>query len=176
MAKSGREEAQATYIASETLDTMRLYSWNQLTNAAFMPSTFSVTYGGGGLEWNYNSPRSEPAPQPLGITTLLANPGKSLKNVLKSKGTPESAPTSQPASGGASNKPSEPPVQRTGRAYEDLVFRGTLDVTDAPVSEGYGSQIKMLTVTLEWESSGRKKQATMSTFFTRFGLQGQLIN
>jgi hypothetical protein len=163
MARASREEAQATYVASETLDTLRLYSWNQLTNKAFLPPSFTVTYDANGLKWDYEQPGNQTTSNKKPLLGLLGG-GKKLGSSLL---------------GGSSNEdPNSAPQERTGDspAYHQVVYHGTLDVSDAPVKEGYGKDIKVLTVTLAWESSGRTHEATMSTFFTRYGLQGQLVN
>jgi|SRR6266478_4051427 len=39
-----RENLRATQIMLEKVETIRLYSWDQVTNSAFIPATFSATY------------------------------------------------------------------------------------------------------------------------------------
>src|SRR3954469_17925973 len=39
-----RENLRATQIMAEKLDTIRLYGWNQLTNATYVPRTFTSPF------------------------------------------------------------------------------------------------------------------------------------
>ena len=39
-----RENLRATQIMLEKVETLRLYSWDQINTAGFIPSTFSATY------------------------------------------------------------------------------------------------------------------------------------
>ena len=40
-----RENERATQIMTEKLDTIRLYSWNKVTNAGYIPETFTKSFG-----------------------------------------------------------------------------------------------------------------------------------
>src|SRR5437667_1717543 len=42
--RMARENLRATQIMLEKVETIRLYSWDQVTNSAFIPATFSATY------------------------------------------------------------------------------------------------------------------------------------
>src|SRR5258705_4375114 len=42
--QSQRENLRATEIMTEKLDTIRLYSWTQLTNSGFISNTFQITF------------------------------------------------------------------------------------------------------------------------------------
>jgi prepilin-type N-terminal cleavage/methylation domain-containing protein len=42
-----RENLRATQILVEKMEVIRLYSWEEITNSAFMPTTFTATYSPG---------------------------------------------------------------------------------------------------------------------------------
>src|SRR5438309_11723539 len=39
-----RENLRATQILQEKMETIRLYTWNQITNAGFIPPTFTASF------------------------------------------------------------------------------------------------------------------------------------
>ena len=53
----------------------------------------------------------------------------------------------------------------------NLVFTGKVTVTNAPVTESYSNDLKMITIKLSWKSGGitHKRQAT--TFVSQYGMQ-----
>ncbi len=63
------------------------------------------------------------------------------------------------------------PGSSTGPPY----FTGTVSVAQAPVTEGYGPNMRLVTVRLDWVSGNRPQTRTMSTFFSRYGLQNYVI-
>lgn len=42
--KASRENARATQVLMEKLEVFRLYSWNQVTNSGFVPSSFNAPF------------------------------------------------------------------------------------------------------------------------------------
>src|SRR5712691_10080925 len=42
--RMARENLRATQIMLEKVETIRLYSWQQITTAGFIPATFQATY------------------------------------------------------------------------------------------------------------------------------------
>jgi type II secretory pathway pseudopilin PulG len=42
--RMARENLRATQIMLEKVETIRLYSWDQVTNSTFIPTTFAATY------------------------------------------------------------------------------------------------------------------------------------
>ncbi len=52
-----------------------------------------------------------------------------------------------------------------------LIYTGTVLVTNAPVSESYSNDLKMLQIALTWQSRGLTHRRTMTTFSSRCGLQ-----
>src|SRR2546421_10963488 len=49
-----RENLRATQILQEKMETIRLYTWNQITNAGFIPPTFTASFYPAGSQTNNN--------------------------------------------------------------------------------------------------------------------------
>ena len=47
--KMGRENTRATQILMEKMETIRLYTWDQITSNGFIPTNFTATYYPPGL-------------------------------------------------------------------------------------------------------------------------------
>lgn len=101
-----RENLRAIQILQEKMETIRLYSWDQIKQPGFIPSTFT----------DYYDP-----------------------------------------SGGAANK--------------GAVYLGTVILTNAPASETYAADMKWVRVQLTWTSSNVRRQRSMQTFVSQYGLQ-----
>jgi hypothetical protein len=55
---------------------------------------------------------------------------------------------------------------------KSMIFSGTLLVTDAPAGTTYSSEMKQVTVTLNWTSaSGHPRSRSFTTFVARYGMQ-----
>ena len=71
--RMARENLRATQIMLEKVETIRLYSWDQITTAGFMPTNFTATYdpqGGTNVGLTYNGTMTiTPAP----ITSSYSN-------------------------------------------------------------------------------------------------------
>ena len=52
-----------------------------------------------------------------------------------------------------------------------LIYTGTVVVTNAPVSENYSNDLRMMVLSLSWQSRGLTHRRTMSTMVSRYGLQ-----
>jgi prepilin-type N-terminal cleavage/methylation domain-containing protein len=52
-----------------------------------------------------------------------------------------------------------------------LIYSGTVTITNAPVSENYSNDLKMLVISLAWQSRGINHRRAMTTFVSRYGLQ-----
>jgi prepilin-type N-terminal cleavage/methylation domain-containing protein len=105
-----REGARATQLMEEKLDTLRLYSWDQLNTPGFISTNFVATFS-------------------------------TLEN-------------------GAA------------MAYgSGLIYTGTVTIGSSPLTEAYGSQVKLVTVSLRWNSGHRPRLAQMSTFVAQYGMQ-----
>jgi Tfp pilus assembly protein PilV len=53
----------------------------------------------------------------------------------------------------------------------NLTYAGTIQISDPALSESYASNVKQVTVALQWQSSGRPVQREMTTFVSKYGLQ-----
>ena len=101
-----RENLRATQILQEKMETIRLYSWDQLNQPGFVPATFT----------NYFDPSGSPG-------------------------------------------------------HQGAVYRGTTIVTNAPVSDTYAADLKLVSVQMTWTSSNSTRRRSMQTFVSRYGLQ-----
>ncbi len=63
------------------------------------------------------------------------------------------------------------PASSTSPAY----FTGTVAITQAPITESYGNNLRQVTVTLNWVSGKRPQTRSMSTLVNRYGLQNFVI-
>jgi len=52
-----------------------------------------------------------------------------------------------------------------------LIYNGTVVVTNAPVSENYSNDLRMMVISLSWNSRGITHNRSMSTMVSRYGLQ-----
>ncbi len=52
-----------------------------------------------------------------------------------------------------------------------ITFTGTVLVTNAPISETYSGDLRMVRVTVTWTSEGVQHQRQMTTFVCQYGLQ-----
>ena len=100
-----RENLRATQILQEKLETIRLYTWEQITAQGFIPTNFTDVF--------YSA------------------------------------------------------TQYTG----GLTYTGSVAIANAPLTESYNSDLRMVTVKVSWESANVLRQREMSTFVSRYGLQ-----
>lgn len=52
-----------------------------------------------------------------------------------------------------------------------VVYYGTVLVTNAPVTETYSNDLRMIQVTVNWTNYNRPHTRTMSTFVSQYGMQ-----
>jgi len=100
-----RENLRATQILLQKTETLRLYSWDQITDTTFIPATFTERY-------------DPNAPVDKGVT-----------------------------------------------------YNGTLRVEAFPGSNSYSNDLKMVTVTLNWQTGSIDRTRTFITYVARNGLQ-----
>jgi prepilin-type N-terminal cleavage/methylation domain-containing protein len=62
----------------------------------------------------------------------------------------------------------------TNTSSSSLIYSGTVTITNAPISEVYSNDLKMLVLNLAWQSRGLTHRRSMSTFVSRYGLQNYL--
>jgi type II secretory pathway pseudopilin PulG len=108
--KFARETVRATQIMEDKLDTIRLYSWDQITTPGFVTNQFYVPF--------YPS------------------------NTL------------------------------SGTAALGITYTGLVTIGTSPLTEGYSTNIMRVTIDLSWPSKPAVRHAQMSTFVSKYGLQG----
>lgn len=104
-----RENLRATQILQEKMETIRLFTWTQLTNA---PASTNFT------------------------TTFY-------------------------------------PLAPAGS--QGIVYTGTRTITNAPVSESYAGDLRMVIVQLNWLSGNIPRQREMRTFVSQYGLHNYIF-
>jgi prepilin-type N-terminal cleavage/methylation domain-containing protein len=114
MVRLNRENLRATQIMEEKMETIRLYTWNQVTNPGFIPTNFSEAF--------YRVTN-------IVNTNIVSNPG--------------------------------------------ITYTGTVSITAAPIgaAAAYASDLRQVTVQLQWVSGKSLRQRDMSTFVSRYGVQ-----
>lgn len=100
-----RENLRATQILLEKMETIRLYSWEQITAPNFVPATFEAKY----------DPQSTNSP---GIT-----------------------------------------------------YFGTMTITNAPINATYKTDMKLVTVRVQWKTGDINREREFSSYIARYGLQ-----
>jgi prepilin-type N-terminal cleavage/methylation domain-containing protein len=59
----------------------------------------------------------------------------------------------------------------TNAPASSLLYHGTVLVTNAPLTESYGNQLRMIQIQLTWQSGHRTHSRQMTTFVSQYGLQ-----
>lgn len=106
-----RENLRATQVIQEKMETIRLYSWDQINTPGFIPKEFEAPF------------------YPVGAHAGL-EPG--------------------------------------------LTYYGKVAISDAPMGESYGAEVKLVKVTLKWTSGRLERQREVQTFVSRYGLQNYI--
>lgn len=107
-----RENLRATQILQERMETIRLYNWDQINTANFIPASFTEAF----YSTNANN---------------AANAG-------------------------------------------DFVYTGTVAVASTSLTENYSTNMRMVTVTLNWTSGRVPRTRQAVTFVARNGLQNYI--
>ncbi len=107
-----REDLRATQVLTEKTEMLRLYNWDQLNTAGYVPSSFTAAF----------------------YTTNLYS---------------------------------------TNLAGASLVYTGLVSglYTNAPVPEGYASNMRLITIQLNWSSDGQLHTCQTTTLVSKYGLQ-----
>jgi len=103
--RMARENLRATQILLQKTETLRLYSWDQINDAGFIPTSFVERYD---------------------------------PNSATDKG---------------------------------VVYSGVLRVENCPISSSYSNDLKMVTVTLNWQTGSINRNRQFITYVARNGLQ-----
>jgi type II secretory pathway pseudopilin PulG len=102
--KASRENARATQVLMEKIEVFRLYSWTQVTNTSFVPTSFMAPF------------------------------------VINSD-----AP--------------------------GFYYTGTVSIATAPLNVSYNDDMRHVTVSVDWSSSGVVRHRELSTYVSRYGIQ-----
>ncbi len=52
-----------------------------------------------------------------------------------------------------------------------ITYSGKVSIVDAPLTESYKADLKLVTVNVNWQSSGILRQRTMETLVSQYGIQ-----
>ena len=58
-----------------------------------------------------------------------------------------------------------------GTPPSGVVYTGTLSIEPAPITESYSNDLRLVSVSLAWQTGTRQRASKMSTFVSRYGLQ-----
>jgi hypothetical protein len=61
-----------------------------------------------------------------------------------------------------------------GATNGGMTYTGVVTVASAPITESYASDIRMITVQLNWTSGGATRNRSMTTFVSHYGLQNYI--
>ena len=101
---------RASEIMAEQMETIRLYTWDQLTNSGYIPLSNTISY------------------YPTSVTNSSS--------------------------------------QGVGIVYTEL-----LSISNCPVTENYGADLRQVTVTVLWSSATGNHQRQMTTLVSHYGMQ-----
>lgn len=59
----------------------------------------------------------------------------------------------------------------TNQPDDDFLYTGTVVVTNAPLTETYAGDLKMVTIQVTWDSGKNTRKREMTTFVSQYGLQ-----
>lgn len=105
-----RENLRATQILQEKMETIRLYTWDQINTAGFVPTNFTENFYSVG----------------------------------------------------------------TNAAANSLIYTGRVTIANAPVTESYSNELKLVSIRLQWVSAKVQRTREMQTYVTRHGLQNYI--
>jgi prepilin-type N-terminal cleavage/methylation domain-containing protein len=58
-----------------------------------------------------------------------------------------------------------------GAAQPGVTYAGSISISNAPLTESYASQLRQVTVALNWNSAGRPCSRKMTTLVAQYGIQ-----
>lgn len=141
---NARENLRATQIMVEKMETIRLYSWDQINTPGFIPETFSESYF--------------PAPPANGdgATTMAggeATEGGTVQTVMYQEDGEGSSPSNH-SSG--------------------VIYDGQVTIGNGPGGHTYSADLRRVRIALTWTSGGRTHNRSMVTYISRNGLQNYI--
>jgi Tfp pilus assembly protein PilV len=103
-----RENLRATQILEEKMETVRLYTWDQVNTPNFIPATFTA------------------------------------------------------------------PFYAVSNQTSGLIYDGRMTITNAPVSESYAADLRLVSVEVTWQSGSVTRRRGMNSFISRYGLHNYI--
>jgi prepilin-type N-terminal cleavage/methylation domain-containing protein len=126
---NSRENLRANQVLLEKLETLRLYTWDEVNSNGFINPTFTAPFF------------------PSVITNLTGtNADGTLRYTAYTNNNPG-----------------------------NLVFFGTVNLDNAAVSPAYATNMRLVTVTLNWTNKNISHQRQMQTLITANGLQDYIF-
>jgi type II secretory pathway pseudopilin PulG len=107
-----RENLRATQVLQEKMETIRLYSWDQINSNGFIPKEFQAPF--------------------YAIGTNLDD------------------------------------------GDDGIIYNGTVLITNAPVSESYSNDLKLVKISLKWKTGRLERTREVQTLVSRYGLQNYI--
>ena len=65
---------------------------------------------------------------------------------------------------------------RAGIGNQGITYTGTVSVTNAPMTESYAADNKLVTFALTWKSGNIQRQRQISTLVSKYGLHNYIYN
>jgi len=62
----------------------------------------------------------------------------------------------------------------TNTTPDELAFQGTVTINNAPISEKYAGDLRMIQVDLTWKSGNVWRKRQMTTYVSKYGLQNHI--
>ena len=67
------------------------------------------------------------------------------------------------------------PFNPSSNSVAGFTYSGTVVITNAPVTESYAADLKLVTVTVNWTSQNINHTRSTSTFVSQYGLQNYIF-
>jgi len=127
MLQLARENLRANQILIEKLETIRLYTWEQVNSNGFIPAAFQEAF------------------YPLDSSNVVVN-----------------------MDGGNGE------AQIVDPSTVGLVFHGSISLSNAPVSETYSNNMKLVTISVTWTNKGMARTRSMNSYLSEYGMQNYI--
>jgi prepilin-type N-terminal cleavage/methylation domain-containing protein len=66
------------------------------------------------------------------------------------------------------------PFQPNGATNSGIIYTGTVAIAQAPISESYSNDMRVVTIELSWLSGNLARKRSMSSYVSRYGLQNYI--
>lgn len=141
---NARENLRATQVMVEKMETIRLYSWDQINTPGFIPATFTESYLPAGTSGGSGETVTAQG-QTTGDGTV--------QTIAYAEGGGETAQSNY-ANG--------------------VVFAGQVTIGNGPGGHSYSADLRRVLITVTWTSGGQAHTRSMVTYISRNGLQNYI--